>query len=93
MQFHFIQVGTIKLEECSRTNNTNNSTKWQPRWLGTTSTCYVQKTVTFHLHFGSEILDLARYEQLTLYSLANLRLADKILGRIKGGKGRMLPIR
>ena len=46
---------------------------------------YTQKTVTFHLDFGSEIVEQARYEQLTLYSLEHLKLADKVLGRIKGG--------
>lgn len=44
---------------------------------------YGQKAVTFHLDFGAEIVEQARYERLTLYSLENLRLADKALGRIK----------
>ena len=45
---------------------------------------YAQKTVTFHLDFGSEIVEQARYERITLYSLENLKLADQALGRIKG---------
>jgi hypothetical protein len=44
---------------------------------------YGQKAVTFHLDFGAEIVEQARYERLTLYSLENLRLADKAHGRIK----------
>ena len=41
------------------------------------------KTFTFHLDFGSEIVEQTRYERLTLYSLEHLGLADMALGRIK----------
>ena len=47
------------------------------------ATRYAQKNVTFHLDFGSEIVDQVRYERLTFYSLEHLRLADKALGRPK----------
>ena len=55
----------------------------RPEGTRPTARC-AQKTVTFHLDFGSEIVEQARYERLTLYSLENLRLADMALGRIKG---------
>jgi hypothetical protein len=42
------------------------------------------KTATFHLDFGSEIVEQAGYQRLTLYSFENLKLADKALGRTKG---------
>ena len=50
----------------------------------TSNSTLCPKTVTFHLDFGSEIVEQARYERLTLYSLEHLRLADMALGRIKG---------
>jgi hypothetical protein len=46
-------------------------------------TRYAQKTVTFHLNFGPETIENARYEMLTLYSLEHLQLADEALGRHK----------
>jgi hypothetical protein len=45
---------------------------------------YAQKTVTFHLDFDSEIVEQARHENRALFSLENLRLANKALGRRKG---------
>jgi hypothetical protein len=46
-------------------------------------TRYAQKTATFHLNFGPETIENARYEMLTLYSLEHLQLADEALGRHK----------
>jgi hypothetical protein len=42
---------------------------------------YAQKTVTFHLDFGAEMLENARYEMITLYSMEHLQLANRALGR------------
>jgi hypothetical protein len=42
---------------------------------------YAQKTVAFHFEFGSEIIDNARYEMQTLYSMNNLGIANEVLGR------------
>ena len=47
----------------------------------TSSTRYAQKTVTFHPNFIAEILENARYEMLTLYSMEHLQLANEALGR------------
>jgi len=41
----------------------------------------VQKTVTFHLNFDPEIIENVRYENQTLYSLDNLKIANQVLGR------------
>jgi hypothetical protein len=46
--------------------------------------CYGQKTFTFHLDFGSEIVQNARYGMLALHSMENLELANAIPGRVKG---------
>jgi len=35
----------------------------------------------FHIHFGSEIIENARYEMLKLYSMENLQRANEALGR------------
>jgi hypothetical protein len=43
-----------------------------------------QKTVTFHLDFGSEIVQNARHEMLVLHSMENSELANLALGRVKG---------
>ena len=44
---------------------------------------YAQKAIAFHFEFGSEIIENARYEKQTLYSLENLGIANEMLGRKK----------
>jgi hypothetical protein len=39
------------------------------------------KTVTVDLDFGLEIIEKVRYENQTLYSLDNLKIANQVLGR------------
>jgi hypothetical protein len=42
---------------------------------------YAQKVIAFHFEFSSEIFENARYIMQTLYSLENLKIANKVLGR------------
>jgi hypothetical protein len=44
---------------------------------------YAQKTVTFHINFGLEIIGNARYEMQTLYSMEHLQLSNEAIGRVK----------
>jgi hypothetical protein len=52
-------------------------------YLVTTESCRGQKTVVFHFNFGCEIVANVRHDNWSRYSMANLRLADKALGRTK----------
>jgi len=47
----------------------------------TPSARYAQKTVAFHLEFGSEIFENARYEMKTLYSVEHLKTANEARGQ------------
>jgi hypothetical protein len=44
---------------------------------------YAQKTVTFHINFGHEIIENARYKMQTLYSMEHLQLANEAIRRVK----------
>jgi hypothetical protein len=48
--------------------------------LDLTSARYAQKNIAFHLEFGPEIVEQARYERPTLYNLENLIYVDRALG-------------
>jgi len=45
--------------------------------------CHGKKTVVFHFNFGCEVVANVRHDNWSRYSMDNLRLADKALGRIK----------
>ncbi len=53
-----------------------------PQPAVTTALCYAQNTITFHLDFGPEILEGARHDALTMYSIEHLRHANAALGRL-----------
>ena len=54
---------------------------WCSTRIHQTSARCAQKTVAFHFEFGSEVIENARYEMQTLYSMENLQLAKEALGR------------
>lgn len=41
----------------------------------------MQPSSTAEAYFGTEILENARHEMLTLYSMEHLQLANEVLGR------------
>lgn len=51
-------------------------------WLVQTPACYAKKTIAFKLEFSPEIVENARYERLTLFSLEDIIHADRALGQI-----------
>jgi len=59
---------------------TSVNTRCSTRIHQTSARC-AQKTVAFHFEFGSEVIENARYEMQTLYSMENLQLAKEALGR------------